>query len=65
MAHDHAQSAAHSHDHAPKDFSRAFAAGIVLNLAFVVTEAIYGYVANSLALLADAGHNLRDRKSVV
>ncbi|MEN2786980.1 cation diffusion facilitator family transporter [Sphingomonas qilianensis] len=51
----------HGHDHAPPaDFSRAFAIGIALNLAFVVIEAIYGFAANSVALLADAGHNLSD-----
>jgi cobalt-zinc-cadmium efflux system protein len=50
----------HSHDHAPGDFGRAFAIGIALNLAFVAVEAIYGLLANSMALLADAGHNLSD-----
>jgi cobalt-zinc-cadmium efflux system protein len=58
MAHDHDH--AQGHDHAPKDFGKAFAIGIALNLAFVATEAVYGYIANSLALLADAGHNLSD-----
>lgn len=42
------------------DFSRAFALGIVLNLAFVAIEAGYGWHINSLALLADAAHNLSD-----
>ncbi|MBA2079446.1 MAG: cobalt transporter [Rhodanobacter sp. SCN 65-17] len=60
MAHDHAHGSAHAHDHAPKDFGTAFAVGIGLNLAFVATEAVYGYIAHSLALLADAGHNLSD-----
>lgn len=62
MAHDHAHDhgPAHGHDHAPKDFGKAFAVGIALNLIFVTTEAVYGYLANSLALLADAGHNLSD-----
>ncbi|MCQ2036316.1 cation diffusion facilitator family transporter [Stutzerimonas kunmingensis] len=55
MAHDHDQ-----HAHNPRQFNRAFAIGIVLNLAFVVTEAFYGWQVNSLALLADAGHNLSD-----
>jgi cobalt-zinc-cadmium efflux system protein len=51
----------HGHDHAPPaDFSRAFAIGIALNLAFVVVEAGYGFAANSVALMADAGHNLSD-----
>lgn len=60
MTHDHDHGAAHAHSHAPTDFSKAFAIGIVLNLAFVATEATYGWLANSLALLADAGHNLSD-----
>ncbi|MCL6684606.1 cation diffusion facilitator family transporter [Sphingomonas alba] len=51
----------HSHDHASQaDFSSAFAAGIALNLGFVVVEAFYGFFADSMALLADAGHNLSD-----
>jgi cobalt-zinc-cadmium efflux system protein len=48
------------HSHAPKDFGRAFAIGIGLNLLFVVVEAVYGILANSMALIADAGHNLSD-----
>ncbi|MGO4711613.1 cation diffusion facilitator family transporter [Bradyrhizobium sp. 2TAF24] len=59
--HDHAgHSHAHGHSHAPADFGRAFAIGIVLNTLFIAVEAGYGYVANSTALLADAGHNLSD-----
>lgn len=50
----------HSHNHAPGDFGRAFAIGIGLNVAFVIIEAIFGFVANSMSLLADAGHNLSD-----
>ena len=50
----------HHHDHAPADYSRAFAIGIALNTAYVVVEALYGFSADSLALLADAGHNLSD-----
>ena len=46
--------------HAPADFGRAFAIGIVLNTAFVGIEAGYGWWSNSVALLADAGHNLSD-----
>jgi len=52
-------SAGHSHDH-PTDFSWAFAIGIGLNLVFVAVEATYGLMADSMALLADAGHNLSD-----
>ncbi len=50
----------HGHDHAPKDFGRAFAIGTALNLAFVIVEAGYGVATGSMALLADAGHNLSD-----
>lgn len=51
---------AHGHAHAPLDSGRAFAIGIILNLAFVAVEAAYGLMAGSMALLADAGHNLSD-----
>ena len=50
----------HDHSHAPRDYGRAFAIGVTLNLGFVVVEAIYGVAAHSLSLLADAGHNLSD-----
>jgi cobalt-zinc-cadmium efflux system protein len=53
-------SADHDHGDAPADFQTAFAAGIALNVAFVAIEAFYGWKAQSLALLADAGHNLSD-----
>ena len=52
--------AGHDHSHAPANFNRAFAVGIVLNIVFVAIEAFYGWRINSLALLADAGHNLSD-----
>jgi cobalt-zinc-cadmium efflux system protein len=52
--------AGHGHSHAPTDFGRAFLVGAVLNIGFVVVEAGYGIAANSMALLADAGHNLSD-----
>jgi cobalt-zinc-cadmium efflux system protein len=55
----------HSHDDAPASFNRAFAIGIVLNTAFVAIEAFYGWKINSLALLADAGHNLSDVAGLV
>lgn len=58
--HVHQHQNGHSHSHAPADFNRAFAIGVALNTGFVVVEAIYGFLANSLALLADAGHNLGD-----
>lgn len=50
----------HSHSHVPADYSRAFMIGVALNTAFVITEAVYGFSANSLALISDAGHNLSD-----
>ncbi|CDG56123.1 Cadmium, cobalt and zinc/H(+)-K(+) antiporter [Halomonas sp. A3H3] len=50
----------HDHDHGPVSFGKAFAIGITLNLAFVLVEAFYGWKTGSLALLADAGHNLSD-----
>lgn len=69
MAHAHAHHDhhhhAHGHDHghhhhAPADFGRAFAIGITLNLAFVLIEAGAGLIYGSMALIADAGHNLSD-----
>ncbi|MCJ2006766.1 cation diffusion facilitator family transporter [Methylobacterium sp. J-092] len=63
-SHDHAghdHSHAHGgHSHAPASFGKAFAIGIALNVGFVVIEAVYGVLGNSVALLADAGHNLSD-----
>jgi len=50
----------HGHLHGPQAHDRAFAIGIALNLAFVAVEAVYGVLAHSMALLADAGHNLSD-----
>ena len=55
----------HTHHHGPASFSRAFAIGIALNIAFVATEAYYGWRVGSLALLADAGHNLSDVAGLV
>ncbi|MGH7062508.1 MAG: cation diffusion facilitator family transporter [Stellaceae bacterium] len=55
MDHDH-----HRHEHGAIDYGRAFAIGIALNLAYVAAEAIAGVLSHSLALLADAGHNLSD-----
>lgn len=57
--HDHAGHA-HGHSHAPADFGRAFAIGIALNAAFVLIEGGYGIFSHSMALVADAGHNLSD-----
>ena len=50
----------HGHSHAPANYNRAFAAGVALNVVYIVVEATYGILADSLALLADAGHNLSD-----
>jgi cobalt-zinc-cadmium efflux system protein len=50
----------HSHGHTQLSHGRAFAIGIALNLAYVGGEAVAGIVSGSLALLADAGHNLSD-----
>jgi Co/Zn/Cd efflux system component len=52
----------HSHgvggySHAPASFGKAFAIGVILNTGYVVTEVIYGRLAHSVALVADAGHN--------
>jgi cobalt-zinc-cadmium efflux system protein len=58
--HDHAHAHGGGHSHAPASFGRAFVIGIALNLAYVAAEAFYGIAAHSLALLADAGHNLGD-----
>lgn len=64
--HDHAHGHHHDHHHgpghthAPADFGRAFAIGITLNIVFVAVEAVFGLAANSMALIADAGHNLSD-----
>ena len=59
----HAHSHAHGglgHVHAPANFGKAFAIGVALNAAFVVLEVVFGLLGHSVALLADAGHNLSD-----
>lgn len=61
----HGPAHGHGHAHAPADFDRAFAIGIALNTGFVAVEAFYGWKAGSLALLADAGHNLGDVAGLV
>ncbi|MFV0624103.1 cation diffusion facilitator family transporter [Sphingomonas sp. ac-8] len=60
MAHDHAHHGHAGHSHAPADFGRAFAIGTAANLLFVGIEGGAGLLTNSVALLADAGHNLSD-----
>lgn len=58
MSHDHLHT--HGHHHAPANYGRAFAVGITLNVAFVLVELFYGLLSQSLALVADAGHNASD-----
>ena len=57
-AHEHHHGAGHAH--APTNFGHAFAIAAVLNIVLVITQVIYGVLANSVALLADAGHNFGD-----
>ena len=59
-AHDHAHGHGHGHVHAPGSFGAAFAIGSALNIGFVVVEAGFGFASHSVALVADAGHNLSD-----
>lgn len=58
--HGHNHGHGHSHGREAPDFRLAFAIGTVLNVALVVLQAVYGIVGHSVALLADAGHNLSD-----
>lgn len=61
MGHDHHHEHHHGHHHHhPENYGIAFAFGIILNVAFIIIEVIYGMIGDSLALLADAGHNLSD-----
>jgi len=59
VSHNHSHGG-HGHDHGGGNYNRAFAISIALNTGFVIIEPVYGILANSLALLADAGHNLSD-----
>lgn len=54
MGHDH------PHSHGTARYDRAFLVGVALNLAFVVVEVVFGVLSHSMALVADAGHNLSD-----
>jgi len=58
--HSHSHDQGHGHAHHGEDFSRAFAIGIALNISIVLIEFVFGFLANSMALVADAGHNLSD-----
>jgi cobalt-zinc-cadmium efflux system protein len=73
-AHEHGHEHAHDHSHghgsgghvhAPANFDRAFAIGVGLNVLFVLAELAFGFRSHSLALVADAGHNLGDVLSLV
>ena len=55
----------HEHKHNTRNYNRSFAIGVILNVLFVAIEAGYGFVAGSLALMADAGHNLSDVVSLI
>lgn len=59
MVHNHSHGD-HRHNQGTSNYNRAFVVGTILNLGFVIVEAVYGYLAHSLALVADAGHNLSD-----
>jgi cobalt-zinc-cadmium efflux system protein len=50
----------HTHLHGPKNFGFAFAVGTLLNVGLVAAQFLYGIHAHSIALIADAGHNLGD-----
>ena len=56
----HSHEHAHGHTHEPAGHDTAFALGALLNAAFVIVEGTYGLIGHSMALLADAGHNLSD-----
>ncbi len=60
MAHHHPHDHAAHHHPAPNHKGRIFIFTVLLNLAFVVLEFAYGFIANSTALMADAGHNASD-----
>jgi cobalt-zinc-cadmium efflux system protein len=59
MIHNH-EHRHHGHSHSPPNYNRAFLVGTILNVGFIVVEAAFSFLTNSLALLADAGHNLSD-----
>jgi cobalt-zinc-cadmium efflux system protein len=57
---DHSHTDGHHHHGVPNNYGSAFLIAIALNTAFVIIEFAYGFIANSTALMADAGHNLSD-----
>jgi len=50
----------HHHHHSVPTSNKAFLIGATINIAYVIIEAIFGFLSNSLSLLADAGHNFSD-----
>jgi len=50
----------HTDHKKPADYHHAFKIGMVLNVGFIIIEVIFSFTSESLALLADAGHNLSD-----
>jgi len=60
ISHDHSH-----HHHEINNYNRSFTIGITLNVIFVIIEVTYGLLADSLALIADAGHNLSDVMSLL
>lgn len=50
----------HSHKQHVKNYNKAFAFGIILNVVYIIVEVVYGLIVNSMALIADAGHNFSD-----
>ncbi len=58
-SHDHG-ARGHAHSHAPTTFGTAFALATILNVSLVAIQVVYGVLAHSMALLADAGHNAGD-----
>src|SRR5262245_51533451 len=58
--HAHGHSHDHAHSHAPRDFGFTFAVVTALNVALVALQIVFGIMANSVALIADAGHNFGD-----
>ena len=64
MAHHH-HGHEHHHDIDVSNLNSAFILGIVLNTAYVVVEAVYGLIYNSMGLLSDAGHNLSDVATLI
>ena len=50
----------HTHSHTHSDYNKAFIIGITLNVIYILVEVFYGLMINSMALLADAGHNFSD-----